>query len=75
MAKKIFKGLFGVAGSILGIKKKSAPAVVQPAAAPVIPMPDEEAITRAKKRSTAAQMARGGRTSTMLTDSSDTLGG
>lgn len=40
---------------------------------PVVPMPDEEDIRRAKRRSTAAQMQRAGRASTILSDS-DRLG-
>jgi hypothetical protein len=41
--------------------------------APVVPMPDEEDIKRAKRRATAAQLQRSGRQSTILTDS-DRLG-
>jgi hypothetical protein len=41
--------------------------------APVVPMPDEEDIKRAKRRKTAAQLQRSGRQSTILTDS-DRLG-
>jgi hypothetical protein len=40
---------------------------------PVVPMPDEEDIKRAKRRSAAAQLQRSGRQSTILTDS-DRLG-
>ena len=36
---------------------------------PVVPMPDEEDIRRAKRRSMATQMQRAGRTSTILSDS------
>lgn len=41
--------------------------------APAVPMPDEEDIRRAKRRSTAAQLQRAGRASTILSDS-DRLG-
>ena len=44
-----------------------------PAPPPAVPMPDEEDIRRAKRRSTTAQMQRAGRASTILSDS-DRLG-
>lgn len=82
MAKKIISGIgsifplgaFGLAKGLIGKKKKkAAPAVEAPA--PVMPMADDEAVKRARKRSIAAQMGRRGRDSTILTDSSDRLGG
>lgn len=72
MAKKIIKGALGAAGSLLGIKKKSKkPDEV----APVMPIADDEAVRRAKKRAIAKQMGRGGRRSTILTENEDSLGG
>jgi hypothetical protein len=47
----------------------SAPDVPKP---PVIPMPDEEAIVRARRRKIAQRT--GGRDSTILADSNDTFG-
>ncbi|WP_157622975.1 hypothetical protein [Solimonas soli] len=42
---------------------------------PVVPMPDEEALAAAKRRSIAQQRARGGRANTILSDgNSETLG-
>lgn len=62
----------GLASSLL--KKKSGSP--QAAPAPVMPIADDEAVKRARRRSVASQMQRGGRTSTMLTDSDNsTLGG
>jgi len=92
MAKKVFKtvgslaglpfGLIGsaiggtvgsLAGSLFG-KKKSGGSPSSPA--PVMPIADDEAVKRARRRSVASQMQRGGRTSTMLSDSDNsTLGG
>lgn len=40
---------------------------------PVVPMPDEEDIRRARRRSTVAQLGRSGRAATILSDS-DRLG-
>lgn len=40
---------------------------------PVVPMPDEEDLRRARRRSSASQMRRSGRSSTILSDS-DQLG-
>ena len=50
---------------------KAATPVTPP---PVVPLPDEEDIARAKRRSSAAQLQRGGRDSTILTGNSDRLG-
>lgn len=51
----------------------SKPKVPKAAAPKVIPMPNEDQTAEARRRSAAAQMARGGRQSTILT-SNDTLG-
>lgn len=78
MAKKLLNvATFGLAGALLKPfgkdKKKEAPA---PEAAPqVMPLADDDSVLRARKRSLAAQMKRGGRSSTMLSSDSDKLGG
>lgn len=62
-------------------KPKETPAPAAPVIPPppVMPTPDDKAVEAAKRRSIAAQIARRGRQSTMLTDpvtgGSDTLGG
>jgi len=75
MAKKILKvASFGLLGGKLFGGGKSAPAPTQ--GPQVMPLPDDQAILDARKRSIAAQMKRGGRTSTILTDGGgSTLGG
>lgn len=75
MAKKILNiATFGLAGALLGgKKKKKAEPAPEPAPA-VMPVADDEAIRQAKKRSIAAQMKRSGRSSTILSSSSETLG-
>lgn len=79
MAKKIVKTVGGLATGVVGgligsalkgKKKPDAPEVP----APVMPLPDDEAIRAAKKRSIISQRGRAGRSSTILTDN-DTLGG
>lgn len=75
MAKKILNvATFGLAGALLGKKKKPAEA-----AAPterVMPLPDDEEVKRARKLSMLRQRGRSGRSSTILTGSSgSTLGG
>jgi hypothetical protein len=40
-----------------------------------MPLADDEAVMRARRRSIAEQQRRAGRTSTMLTPESETLGG
>ncbi len=75
MAKKILKvASFGLLGGKLFGGGKSAPA---PTPGPqVMPLPDDQTILNARKKAIAAQMQRGGRTSTILTDTSGgTLGG
>lgn len=89
MAKKIFKTLTGaalgfftggpagaLAGGTAGLldsfgKKKSSAAATGPI---VMPLADDEAVARAKRLSIAQQLARGGRSSTILSDQ-QTLGG
>ena len=76
MSKKILNvATFGLAGSLLKpfSKKKKTP--VAPVAEPTMPIADDEAILRARKRAVAQQIQRGGRSSTILTDNSDSLGG
>ena len=81
MSKKIFKGVAKIAGgTLLGATvskviggKKKAPAQADPRQT-VMPMPDDEEVRRARRRSTARQMGRGGRLSTILTEGSETLG-
>lgn len=60
-------------GQILG--SGNQPTVVQPAEEATMPTEDTEQVTRARRRKTAMQMQRGGRTSTILSGGSDTLGG
>lgn len=77
-------GLLGLAGGLLGSLfggKESAPAPL-PAPViekpPVMPVPDDQAVKTAKKRSLVDQMQRKGRQSTILTDgtdAADVLGG
>jgi len=76
MAKKILKFALSPVAAVAGLfggKKKAAETA--PEAAPVMPLADDEAVRRAKKRSTIGQMGRSGRSSTILTDDSDKLGG
>lgn len=58
----------------MGSKPKAPP---PPPPTPVMPLPDDEAINKAKRRKTAASTARSGRMSTLLSDAADTgnLGG
>ncbi len=71
-----------VYGSLSGVAKGLTPKVAEvaappPVAAPIVmPTPDDEAVAKAKKKSLAAILARQGRASTILSDSSgDPLGG
>lgn len=60
------------AKSLLGGKKKK----VAPEGPKVMPLADDEAVRRAKRASLAQQMARGGRSSTILSgDETETFGG
>lgn len=84
MAKDILKGAASIAsGGLLGLVPKLAASVASPrsttaptpAPGPIVmPIADDEAVKRARKRSIAAQLQRGGRSSTILTDSTDKLG-
>lgn len=76
--KKVKKAVTGLVGGILGgadvPKVPDAPVVTPPTP---IPLPDDEAVAAAKRRSIAKQMQRSGRASTMLTQdpvTGDTLG-
>jgi hypothetical protein len=75
MARKILNATFGLAGLLgkpFGSGKKKKPEA--PAPGPVVmPLADDEAVRRARRRSMSTPRA--GRTSTMLTADSDTLGG
>lgn len=66
-SKKILSVLTGGASKAITDRPKAVP---EPAP---VPMPDEEDIRRARRRSLAAQANRGGRASTILTDE-DRLG-
>ena len=57
-------------GSIMGKPKAPPP----PAAPTVMPTPDDDALKAARKRKAAQDMSRSGRLSTILSDSSETLG-
>jgi len=86
VGKKIFKkiakvatggligGAAGLVGAALGNKKKAAAEPSYTNKIGVMPTADDEAVRRAKKKALAERMSAGGRTSTMLSDSSDTLG-
>lgn len=85
MAKRIIKSVVGLAGgvvgSVIGGKLFGGKDKVAAAAAPgpiVMPLADDEAVKAARKRSLLSQSQRGGRNSTILTDTSSgssTLGG
>ncbi|EMO1104593.1 TPA: hypothetical protein ACLFOO_004275 [Yersinia enterocolitica] len=49
--------------------------VIQAPAVEEVPTEDTEAVTRARRRKTAEQQARSGRSSTILSGGSDKLGG
>ncbi|MBP7135978.1 MAG: hypothetical protein KBA57_06415 [Sphingomonadaceae bacterium] len=75
MSKKILNvATFGLAGALLKPFSKKKKETVAPVAEPTMPIADDEAILRARKRAVAQQMQRGGRSSTILTDNSDSLG-
>lgn len=63
MAKTIVKGVKGVGRAIFGGGKKKAAAET-----PTMPMPNDEEVRRAKRRSLMKQAGRSGRSSTILTD-------
>ena len=77
MAKKILNiATGGLAGALLKPfgKKKPAPTPAPEPGPQIMPLADDEAILRARRRSVAMQRARGGRSSTILSSDSDTLG-
>jgi hypothetical protein len=81
--KSVTKFAGKVVKNVLGIEDPQAPQAVQnelanpPAAEPVTPMPtpNDDAVRTAKRKSTAQQRRRGGRSSTILTSLDDSLGG
>lgn len=76
MAKKILNiATFGLAGAILGGGKKKKAEPVPEREPQVMPMADDEAVRRARRRSILEQRSRSGRSSTMLTGDSESLGG
>jgi hypothetical protein len=76
MSRKILNiGTFGLAGLLLGKKKKAELAPAAPEAPAIMPVADDEAVLRARKRSIVSQIGRRGRDSTMLTPPGSTLGG
>lgn len=63
-------------GNLFGGDKQSTPAPPAPSEPTVMPTADDAAVKNAKRKSIAAQVARRGRASTILSDSeSETLGG
>lgn len=62
--------------ALLGVLDKDKPAAPPPVEPPT-PLPDDEAMRKARRRSITSQMARRGRASTILTDqgTGDALGG
>lgn len=80
MAKKILGALISPVGTLLGLasKKKDTAAPVAAPGPTVMPLADDAAVKAARKRSLIGQSQRGGRSSTILTDTasgSDKLGG
>ena len=67
-------GIGGSIGNAVGKGPKSAVAPTQ-AGAPVMPIADDQAVMRARKVSMLKQRSRGGRSSTILSQGSETLGG
>ena len=79
MSKKLLNiGTFGLAGALLkpfGSKKKKTAAAPDPTER-VMPLPDDDAVKRARAASILQQRGRSGRSSTILTGGSgSTLGG
>jgi hypothetical protein len=60
-------GLFG------GKSQSAAPPVTEPV--PLMPLPDDQTVKKAKRKSLASQAARRGRASTIFTNEQDMLGG
>lgn len=83
LASPVMGSIFGaVASSVIGKmfssdeKTPEAPAAPAPSEPTVMPTADDAAVKTAKRKSIAAQVARRGRASTILSDSgSETLGG
>lgn len=79
MAKQILGAVVSPFATLLGIAgKKSTPTPTPAPAASgpkIMPLADGDAVRAARKKSIAAQLGRGGRTSTMLSGDSETLGG
>jgi len=72
---KVVSGVFGetVVGSVMGIGKENPSTAVVPEKPLEMPMLNDAASKLAKRKSIAAQMARKGRASTILTQN-ETLG-
>lgn len=82
MAKKIFKTVaHGLVGGVVGAtaslfsKKKKPDAATAQNGPQVMPLADDARLAAVRRRSIAGQLNRSGRSSTMLTADSDTLGG
>ncbi|WP_432339994.1 hypothetical protein [Yersinia enterocolitica] len=68
----VLKPISGILG---GGDGESNTTVIQTPAVEEVPTEDTEAVTRARRRKTAEQQARSGRSSTILSGGSDKLGG
>lgn len=66
LGKVLISPLTTIVGAIAG-SKKTDPLPTAPEPKTAMPLVDDEAAKRARRNSTAAQMQRGGRQSTMLT--------
>ncbi len=69
MVSNFFDSLFG------GADRPSLPQPPAVEAPPTMPTPDDKAVEAARKRSIAAQVARRGRQSTILSQNDDAVGG
>lgn len=77
MAKQILGAVLSPVGALLGLgggKKTAATPPIAPGPK-IMPLADSEAVQRARRKSIAGQLGRGGRSSTILSDQSETLGG
>jgi hypothetical protein len=74
MSKNVLNGMFGLTGMLLKPFGSDKPAEA-PAAPGIMPMADDAQVQAARKKSIAAQLQRSGRSSTMLSNDSETLGG
>lgn len=73
IGKALLSPFATIIDAVGGSKKQAAPA---PTPGPIVmPLADDTAVKRAKRRSITEQMNRGGRSSTMLTADSEKLGG